>query len=190
MITPLKNPFLYAALLASIAVVPVGCSSVKTRVDNGPIKAHTFSFVSIGSKAPASASNVAAIHATIQDAITRALASKGVSKLPSGGDVTVAYLLIAGDNVSTTSLNDYFGYNSDATALVDQIHKQQTIKDNDRNHFEAGTLVIDLVDPQTSKLLWRNSMQRDILRNVTTEARAERIQEVVDATLQTAQISP
>jgi hypothetical protein len=161
-----------------------GCSSVKTRVDTGPIKASTFSFINTGSKpVPAGADNTAALHAVVQDDMTRTLASKGLSKLPTGGDVTVGYLIIAGNNVSTTALGEYFGYNSDADALAEKVHTAQTIKSERRDYFEAGTLVIDLIDPRTNKLLWRNSVQRDILRNPTPEVRAARLQEAVDSCL-------
>jgi hypothetical protein len=101
----------------------------------------------------------------------------------------VAYLIVGGNNVATTSLNDYFGYSNDANALVDMIHKQQAVNDQSRNYFQQGTLIVDLVDPGTGKLLWRNSMQRDIVRNVTPETRVERIQEVTDAVFQPLQIS-
>ena len=178
-------------LLAIGALALVGCSSVKTSVDAGPVKASSFSFLNTGYKtAPASANNIAAIHAMTQEAITRTLASKGVNKVAAHGDVTVAYLIIAGNNVSTTSLNEYFGYTDDANALVDKVHKEQTIKSDRRDYFEAGTLVIDVIAPKTHELLWRNSMQRDILRNLTPEVRAARIQEVVDATLKDLWISP
>ncbi len=171
-------------LLAAGALALAGCSSVKTNVDTGPIKASTFSFINTGSKPPpAPANNVAAVHALVQDDITRTLAGKGLSKLPTGGDVTVGYLIIAGNNVSTTALGEYFGYSSDTDALADKVHTAQTIKSGRRDYFEAGTLVIDLIDPKTNTLLWRSSMQRDILRNLTPEVRAARVQEVVDSCL-------
>jgi hypothetical protein len=35
---------------------------------------------------------------------------QGVSRAADAGDVTVAYLIIVANNVTTTSINTYFGY--------------------------------------------------------------------------------
>src|SRR5262252_4308386 len=126
----------FIPLFAAGALALTGCSSVKTHVDTGPIKANTFSFINTGSKpAPTGADNTAALHAVVQDDIARTLAGKGLSKVPSGGEVTVGYLIIAGNNVSTTSLGEYFGYNSDADALAEKVHNTQTIKSERRDYF-------------------------------------------------------
>ena len=102
------------ALTAGIFVL-AGCASTPTKVDTGPIRAATFNFVDGGVKpAPTYADNRDAVHALIQAAIAKNLAARGVKRVSSGGDVTVAYLVIVGDNVSTRSINDYFGYRDDA----------------------------------------------------------------------------
>jgi hypothetical protein len=179
----------YSILLAAV-LAAAGCSSVKTHVDTGPITARTFSFLNTGPKeTPAFADKRAQVHTMIQEAITRNLAAKGVSSVPTGGDITVAYLVIAGNNATTTSLNDYFGYTDDATKLVDKVHTEQAIKSENRNYFEAGTLVIDIISPQTSKLLKRASVQSPILRNLAPEVRQARLQSLVDQALSDLRIS-
>ena len=166
------------------ALVLAACSSVKTKVDAGPLTARTFSFINTGSKAlPAYADTRTQVHAMLHEAITKNLAAKGIASVPSGGDITVAYLVIAGNNATTTSLNEYFGYGPDATELVDKVHKEQAIKNENRAYFEAGTLVIDILDPQTSKVLKRAMVSSPILRNLSPEARQTRIQGFVDQAL-------
>jgi hypothetical protein len=177
-------------LLAAGAITLAGCSSTPTKVDTGPVRARTFSFVQPGPKAsPAYADNRQAVHAMIQDAITQHLAAKGVTRVASGGDVTVAYLVIAGNNATTTSINDYFGYGSDATALSEKAHEAYTGSKNP-NYFEAGTLVIDLVEPKTFKLLKRGYATRPILRDLPADARAARLREVVDEILRDLRFKP
>jgi hypothetical protein len=172
--------FVYVAAFLCLA----GCSSVKTHVDTGPISARTFSFLNTGPRpAPASTDNRTQVHAMIHEAITKNLAAKGVSFVQSGGDITVAYLVIAGNNVATTSLNEYFGYGGDADQLVDKVHTEQAVKGKDRGYFEAGTLVIDLINPKTSKLLKRCSINAPILRNLPADARQSRVQGIVDQAL-------
>jgi hypothetical protein len=124
----------------------------------------------------------------IQEAITKNLAAKGVSAVRSGGDISVAYLVIAGNNAATTSLNEYFGYGDDATALVDKAH-EQAIKGQSRGYFEAGTLVIDIVDTKSSKLLKRASVSSNILRDLPLDVRQARIQGFVDQALSDLRIA-
>lgn len=172
-------PILFAAGLFVLA----GCSSTPTHVDEGPIKATTFSFINGGVPPSADfADSRVAVHRMIQDAITKNLAGNGVAKVASGGDVTVAYLVIIGNNASTESINTYFGYGRDAAALADKAQDAYSDSKNP-NHFEAGTLLIDIVDSKTSKLLMRNYVVRPVLGNATEEVRAARIEEAVNTVL-------
>ncbi len=100
----------------------------------------------------------------------------------------MAYLIIVGNNAATTSLNSYFGYTADGDALVNKVHSEQTGSDA-RGYFEAGTLVIDIVDSSTSKLLQRRSIHGQLLRNLPTETRTQRIQAVVDQALKDVPLS-
>jgi len=94
-----------------------------------------------------------------------------------------------GNNVATTSLNSYFGYTPDSEALVEKVHSQQTGSEASRGYLETGTLVIDVLDPATSKLLQRRSLQAPLLRDLPAEKRTERVQEIVDQTLRDLPIS-
>ena len=80
------------------------------------------------------------VHALIQEAIETNLAAKGLKRVAEGGDVTIADLVIVGNNANTSAINDYFGYSPDAMALVDKAHEAYTEGDQ-RDYFEAGTLL-------------------------------------------------
>ena len=176
-------------IMKSISLLPVvltglliaGCSSTPKRVENGPVKAHTFNFVN-GGVTPAAAAAASdpreAIHLLIQDGITQNLAAKGVQKVASGGDVTVAYLVIVGNNATTESITTYFGAGRDASGLTDKAHAAYTENKNP-NYFEAGTLLVDVIDAKTYKVLYRNYGVRPVLRNPSASTRAANIQEVV-----------
>ena len=178
------------SLLGLIAAVLVsaGCSSTPTKVDTGPIHARTFSFVNPG-QTPDFADNRQAAHEMIQAAITKDLAARGVTRVAAGGDVTVGYLVIIGNNCSTEAINTYFGYSEGADALHDKAQAAYTGSKNP-NYFEAGTLVIDIIDSKNYKLLKRNYGTGPVIRNITAEARAERIQEVVDEILKNLNVEP
>jgi hypothetical protein len=175
-------------ILAASALMLAGCSSTPSKVDSGNIRASTFSFVNRGARPnPGYADNRQHVHAMIQDSITKNLAARGVTKVAAGGDVTVGYLVIVGNNVSTELISDYFGYGEGASALHDKAHKAYTDGKNP-NYFEAGTLVIDLVDSKSFKLLKRGYASRELLKNISDDARAARIQEVVDEILRDVRI--
>src|SRR5215472_8855557 len=88
----------------SLALALVGCSSVKTQVDKGAVNARTFSFLNTGNRqTPTYAESNKQAHAMVQQALIHNLAEKGITYTATGGDVTVAYLIIVGNNVATTS---------------------------------------------------------------------------------------
>ncbi|MGD0350217.1 MAG: DUF4136 domain-containing protein [Verrucomicrobiota bacterium] len=183
----MKYSFFVTLNLAALLVA--GCSSTPTRVDTGPIRAASYNFISPPpSTTPAFADGREQIHAMIQDSISRNLAGKGLSKVASGGDVIVAYLVIVGNNASTTAINTYFGYDRDAAELHDKAQDAYTSSKNP-NYFEAGTLLVDIIDAKTYKLLKRSYVVRPLLRNPSADVRAERIQEAVDAVLKDVRIA-
>jgi hypothetical protein len=158
-------------------------------VDTGSIHAASFSFVAASPGPPPDfAEKRAQIHAMIQDAISRNLEGKGLTKSASGGDVAVAYLIVVGDNVSTEAISTYFGYGRDTTDLLEKAENAYTDTKNP-NYFQAGTLLIDIIDAKTFKLLKRSYVVRPLLSNPTAEVRAERIQEAVDAVLKDVRIT-
>ena len=174
---------IFACLLCAGVVLLAGCSSTPVRVDSGPIHATTFSFVTGKPIPPEYAEQRGVIHQLIQSAITNNLTSKGLSFVPTGGDLIVAYLVIVGNNVSTTDVNEYFGYGRDADALLDKAHEKGAIESENPNRFLAGSLVIDLIDAKSYKLLYRNYAVRPVLRSAPNDVRAERIQEAVNEVL-------
>ena len=165
------------------ALLVAGCSSTPTRVDTGSIHAATFSFVQGRPAPPEYAEQRAHIHTLIQNAITANLAGKELTRVANGGDVFLAYLVILGNDVATTAVNDYFGYGRDSDALLDKAHQKFAIDSKNPNPFVAGTLVIDVIDAKTYKLLYRNYVTRQVLRNVPENVRDERIQSAVDQAL-------
>jgi hypothetical protein len=164
-------------------VFMVGCSSVPTRVDKGPVRASTYSVMS--SKAETRGvidERREEVHRIIQSAIADELGRKGLTQVASGGDVKVGYLVIVVDNVSTTTDSDYFGFGRDASALAKKAHKARSTNKN-RDYFEIGAVVIDVVDPRDSKVLFRSTARMDV-RNVTPASSGERINRLVAACLE------
>jgi hypothetical protein len=180
-------------IIAASVLALSGCASTDsapTKVDTGPIRARTFSFVDRGPRpAPPATDTRTVVHSMIQEAVTKNLAARGVTRVATGGEVTVAYLLIVGNNVSTRAISDYFGYRDDAFSLSEQAFDAYRGSKNP-NYFEAGTLLIDVIDSKGFKLRMRNYATRPVLRDLPADARAARIQEVVDEIFRDVRIAP
>jgi hypothetical protein len=178
-------------LLVLVGLFACGnCFAVSTKVNRGTIHARSFNFVSRTGKADAAvADNREAVHKMIQAAITKNLASRGVNRVNGGGDLAVRYLLIKGDNASTTAIRDYFGPGDDLGDLHDKAQKAYTGSKNP-DRFEAGTLLIDLVDGRNFKLMKRGHTTRPIALGLSASARAARIQQGVDQILSDVKIVP
>jgi hypothetical protein len=162
------------------ALVLAGCSTTApTRVDTGPIRAGTFDFVAVSPKAAEFDDDSASTHALIQAAITDVLADKGLARQEGGGDVKVAYLVIVGNNVTTTSINDYFGYGREDADLAEQAHKASAVNNKNPDYYEAGALVIDVVDAKDFKLLRRDYVVRPLFRNTPPDVREAKIRDAV-----------
>ena len=116
----------------------------------------------------------------IQEAIAESLAKKGLTKVDADADLAVLYMVIISDGTSTKSINDYFGYSDSANALLDKAHQAFAIDKRNRTPYDAGTLVVDIVDQQKEKILWRNFVWRPMLKGLSTERRQARLQEAVD----------
>ena len=183
-----KTTLALFSALAIALVATIGCNT-PTKVNKGPLKASTFTFLHPGPLPEAAFTEKRQhVHALIQEAIANNLTAKGLTRVAQGGDITVAYLLVVGNNVSTSAINDYFGYSPDAMALIDKAHAAYT-DGKQRTYFEAGTLLIDLVDSRTQKVLDRNYVTRELLQNAPEDARKARLAEAVNEALQNVSVA-
>ncbi len=99
------------------------------------------------------------------------------------------YMVVLGNNVSTEAITTYFGSGRDADLLHDKAQAAYTSSPNP-NTFEAGTLLIDVLDAKTYELLYRNFVVRPVMGQATTAERAGRIQEAVDVALKKLSVAP
>src|SRR5258708_16905011 len=84
----------------------------------------------------------------IKDAVNSTLASKGWTQVPSGGDVAIVAIETTRNQQTIDTFYNGFGGRrwggfGDATTTVET--------------YKVGTLVVDLFDVSTKKLIWRGS---------------------------------
>lgn len=120
----------------------------------------------------------------IQKSLGQEFRNHGLRVDPNNGELIVAYLILIQDNSSTLALDDYFGYNSDFDAIVDRAQIKGVVENKRPDVFQAGTVVIDVMDAKTNKLVFRNYATRDIYKNISDSTRQQRVHEAVAAALQ------
>jgi len=83
----------------------------------------------------------------VKDAVNSELTAKGLSEVPSGGDVVLNAIGTTRDQPTLNTFYDGFGRGwrwggfGDSTTTVE--------------NYKVGTLVVDMFDGSTKKLLWR-----------------------------------
>jgi hypothetical protein len=96
----------------------------------------------------------------IKEAVNSALSSKGWTLVPSGGDVEVFAMETTQEQQTLDTFYNGFGGGrrwggfggfGDATTTVDK--------------YKVGTLVVDLFDAKTEKLIWRSSSSDTLSNN-------------------------
>ena len=184
------NDLLRLLPLFFVALLLAGCST-PTHVDSGLIRASTFNFIRPSPRQAGAAFSERdqQVHGFIQDAISANMAERHVTRAPQRGDITIAYLVIVGNNANTTAINDYFSYTEDGIELAEQAQKAYN-KHANQNYFEAGTLLIDIIDNRTQKVVMRNYVVRPLDRNAPPEVRKNRIQKAVNELLYDVRIAP
>jgi len=92
----------------------------------------------------------------IKSAVSSALAAKGMTEVPSGGDVEVSAVEVTKNQEVQNTLYDGFGGRrfggfGYATTTTDT--------------YKVGTLVIDLFDAKAEKLIWRGASSGTLSNN-------------------------
>ena len=179
----MRIPFIFLSIAVSASFM--GCSSVE--MPKGTSKGYTSArFVTEGSKPlPKFAQIKADVNGMIQSSIRALFQERGMEFRPAGSesDVAVTYLLIMQNNIGTTAIEDYFGYGREVESITTAAHEQWVVKSKRRDSFEAGTIVIDVLDAATSKLVYRGYAHGDIRRDISDEERAIRIADAVGEAL-------
>lgn len=93
----------------------------------------------------------------VKDAVAAQLAAKGMTEVPSGGDVVVAARDAIHDQQQLNTFYDnfggrrWFGGMGTATTTVD--------------NYKVGTLIVELFDGQSKNLIWRASASNTLSGN-------------------------
>lgn len=111
----------------------------------------------------------------VRAAIDRVLVSKGYAKAIPGTppDFLVGYHAVVRQKTSVQTINTWYGYRVGGWGWP-----QTTVYD-----YDEGTLLIDVIDPATMKLLWRGTGTGVVDPQASPEKRERRINDAVEEIL-------
>ena len=171
----MKYP-LFAALLGTLTILVVGCSTVQEvtsiEVQSPQLSGNdvggraSFAFVPhLNQEAAAAVSNAAFWQGRIETAITSVLQQKGYrpSAQVRKADLLVAFHVVLRQGEYVTVFDNYSGYKlPTARAASAGIAKLAAAPNG---QAEIGTLVIDVIDPGTKTIIWRGWGRADVKKS-------------------------
>ncbi len=119
------------------------------------------------------------LHERLRQAIQQTLAAAGFEQVDGGSaDFRVGYHLSLQQRLDVSTLNSHYGYGPGANRWG--YGPPETVV----REYEEGTLVIDVVDARSDRLVWRGSAYGRMRESATPEQRQQRAQEVVATILE------
>lgn len=171
---------LLGCLLASILMI-AGCSSIETPKGSSTGYKSYRLYKEMPSGTTAFANREDEVHSLLQNEINAVFKAKGLEEADQDAELIVAYLVLVQNNAVSTGIDDY--YTNSGSEIVQYAHKQVTIKKDMPKSFEAGTLIIDVIDANDRKLIYRDYSSKEILPELSLAERNQRAKDAVDEAL-------
>lgn len=171
--------------LSALTFAAISCSSVE--MPKGTSKGYTSARLVTTDKKPTNDKefpNLVSGHRMIQKSLASNFRANNFQVGSGSAELIVGYLVLVQNNYSTIAQDDYFGYGRDSEAIVDKAQTLGVVKNNRPDRFESGTIVVDVIDAKTSKLVYRGHATRDIYKNNSASARQALINQAVTEALQ------
>ena len=176
---PLRNRLLPLARVAVAALVLAGCSQIRVQSDYNPradfARLRTYAWLSDPQIVGDPRIDSPLLDRRIRAAVERHLAAKGYQKLEDGvPSFRVAYHVylqrktqLVAEPVGPYSYRWWGGMTTVRTY-----------------EYDEGTLVLDVVDPQTDELMWRGTASATVDPHASVEKREERVDRAVSSILE------
>ena len=166
------SPRWNAAAITFLSVLLGGCAgSMAIQAEGDP----AVSFDSFGTYAwspnqrdPGDIRVTPTLRAQIGDDINRLLTDKGYVRVDTDPDFTVTYRVTIEGETITQTLDYYTGSNW-----------KQTLDGPTTRRYEEGMLIIDAMDGESDRLVWRGTATAEVRQRPNMEERSDRVAEAV-----------
>jgi hypothetical protein len=167
--------------LAALALAAVSCAP-SVEMPKGTSKGYTSARLVTVDKKPVDDlefPNQVSGHRMIQKSLAANFRANNLQVTSGSADLIVGYLVLVQNNFSTVALDDYFGYGRDSDAIVDKAQTLGVVENSRPDSFESGTIVVDVIDAKTNKLVYRGHATQDIYKSNSSSARQAAINTAV-----------
>ncbi|MBO1895840.1 DUF4136 domain-containing protein [Shewanella sp. BF02_Schw] len=172
----MKTLFIAAAVLALSA-----CSTLKSTSDFDPSVSFeqykTYSWVEKKNE-DAGYHLDGLMDQRVRAAVETQLSQKGISKAnKQNADLLVNYITKVDKKINIDTFNSNFGYNpyyGPRWGFGGSLHSETTVRE-----YDVGTLMVDLVDNKTGKLIWRGTVADTEREQSTPEERINTINQAI-----------
>lgn len=179
-------------LIFMLLALASGCTSLPVRTDYDPEAGfsafRTYAWLERPPAADADprVDDNPLLHQRIHTAIDAGLQTAGyVTADPGAADFLVSYYIVIDKMTSVTYINNYWGYGS---GRGNRYHHARpgfypVFSPPVVYEYEQGTLIVDIIQPEGRKLVWRGSASSELDYSATPEARQEKLNKTVTAIL-------
>ncbi len=167
-----------AGLVLSLTLLLAACSGISTSTDYDPAA----NFSSYGTYAWTSSEGTSTDDLTstrIKSAVDATLATKGLSKVESGGDLAVGYQVTTADRTTYNTVSTGWGGGYRYGWGGGGMGMTTTTEQN----YTEGTIILAMFDQGTKNLVWKGSASGTVDPGKSPQERAETIQSAVDKML-------
>lgn len=184
----------HARRLASVLLLLVmaGCSSIATSTDYDPASVskvdayRSYAWLPMPEGADPRVYNPL-VGRRVMDAVDRELASRGYRKVEQDPDFKIGWHGAIDQKLDVQTTGVAYGYTWDpwfspmgpGMGVGGSGVPYSTV-----DEYEEGTLILDVVDAASNKLVWRGTAQAELSENPSEQKRQDRTQEAVEKILE------
>lgn len=120
----------------------------------------------------------------IRQGVDAELQRLGMQKVQKGADVLVGYSAAVEGKLDVVTINQQYGFGPGMGRLnarpgYRRFNQGWAPPSQSVREFEQGTLVLDIVAASSGDLVWRSAAQAEVHKNLNSEERATRFEDVV-----------
>lgn len=167
---------LTVAWLIPVLILLSGCSGMRITTDFDQTynfsNLRTYAWMEGKRSRPTDPSvDTSLLETRVKNAVDAELAMKGYEAVPADqADFHVGYHAAVRSKIDAYTMSNFYGYRPGWGAGYSDVHVYE---------YDEGSLVLDIVDPDTNNLLWRGGAQAEVGDWDTPEKREARIREAV-----------
>lgn len=173
------------SLLLFSAVALSGCLAMQIRSDYDPAAKldglQSYDWIEIEKKPSADPRlSDPMLDKRIRQLVEKQLATQGYVRSTVGApDFIVGYHVALEKKLAVSTMNDYYGYRA-GWGWSYGAGTGRVVPESYVYQYEQGSLIIDIVNPQTRELMWRGAAQAEVSQKKRNEQLAEAVQRILE----------